>query len=341
MDTLVAIGYQKFQVMSPKVWDTEAYTSFVNDSKKTGADDSAIAAAWKDVLAMARATLPKLYTEYEQTKNLDTEEDDIQWEGVEFQQGTNDGDTFLMIVNVGGERCEIECSAEQFCDVDFIIRKLEFQAIRTINCPYQSRRLKGNWKKAVVFKWLKHPNMIRSSRENISGAVHDAVLDYARRPIDAAALTKPWDQSFDAVREREFVYLPYNGLAAHVKKLTGRDISRSYITNVLSQLHAEVRKKGGGCNRFYAINYDKIVPANSEARLREAHSADSGSTGSAFPGWNGFSDNLREEEHGTHGAEDGLVVEGKTGSPKDTNAPLGSVAPSKAKKTGEPDEIPF
>uniref|UniRef100_A0A6M3KIY0 Uncharacterized protein n=1 Tax=viral metagenome TaxID=1070528 RepID=A0A6M3KIY0_9ZZZZ len=342
---LTLLAYSKLGLISPRAWDVEAFESYTKYAEKayTGKlTKGDLNRGWKEGLAMMKGAFPKKWDEYERSKGLMTSSEAVPWEKVTFTKGTTDGDFYSLTFDIDGTPCELECDDLQLSNPEYVIRKMQFRAIKLIDCPYMgSASSKKNWIPGAVFMWLKSDRMNHAVRENLLDAVKESILDYAMRPLDFEAIVRPWDQIKDPIREGGFIYMPSPGLSTHVHKMTGREISRKLISTALSQLGAEEKRKGFNRKRFFSILYDKVSLENSETGIGEDIGADKAGAVRANKGWDGKFDDVRPEERGADASADGLAIEGAKGKVKDTDDTLSSVAPPKTEGAHEPFEVPF
>jgi hypothetical protein len=285
--------------------------------------------------------MPKQWDEYLKSKGEKVVIESVSWDKVRFLGGTEDGDFFSLFFDIDGVKVELECGDAQLEDPKWVIRKLIFRSRKLIDCPYNTQRSRQNWMPAVVLKWLQSMDIIHVKRENLVDSARDAIIDFALRPLDYEVLTKPWDQIKDPIKKDNRVYIPFTGLSRYVTHITGRDLSRNFLTSALSQIGAQRTRQGKGNKVFYCIPYENLISQSSETGVGKDDRASEGSEDVSFSGWDGSPIDVREEERDATEGENGMVKRRYKKTADDPDVTLSGLASLETEKRNKPDEIPF
>ena len=341
-NTLNLLAYQKLLIVSPEGWDTDAFALYKENASKTDATEEEIMLGWKDGLAMAKETMPKMWEAYQRTLGKKVNYPRIPWDKVVFKKGAEDGNSYRLEFDIDGREIIIECSDIEIFSSDFISRKMILYSRKMVDCPYLTKSGKQNWLPGVVLPWLDHMDMAHAERENKSDQIIDLIRDFASKPIWKETFDKAFNQSREPVREGDTVYMPFSGLKAFVRKSLGADAGERYLTTVLLRTGAMKVKKGKNGNVFYSLNYDQLEGiAPSGAGIGEDNTDPKGSEGGFDKQWKGLADGVREEERTRHETKDRLASGSAEGETMDNDNSRGGVPLSESETGDEPDGIPF
>lgn len=340
-DVLIALSVSVLEDVWPKKWATTGRNAYLADARKgyPDLDEKELDKWFYEGIKKMSEQYPKQYAVYEKTLGGEQRETNkLPWEQVELRRGVSDGETVSLVFSVGGKQALIDCTMDKLRDPLYIASRLENITLQEIECPYRDERKKRYWFSEVVIPWLTSDRAKIAEQRSLFEGVEELVREYMTKAKEIDHDEHAYEQTKLPVREGDVTYIPFNGCLKFVQSRGDNVIANRLLSNVLKDMGATRQRKGKSRQYFFAI-YEDIQGTEAGRGEDDAHRQ--GSLDRLESGWDGFNNDIREEEYTGHQEPNRDASRGSGEASDSPDDPRSVLQGAREEEGGASDTVPF
>lgn len=309
-ENLVELARNELLVFQPDVWDTRAFNEFKNAATKGGFKDEEkiLRSAYKDAIVALGETQPSLVGKYKQIKRKKTDDGTlVKWSEIICLGGVTNGDEITIRLKVRDEICVLEGTDLQFCDPEWVHRKIQVYTRQMVDFPFDKKD-RGAWASEGLMPWLRHQSVAVSEHKTTEDIIIETLRSYCLEPVHVDSDPNAWTATRNAIYEDRVFYVAFAGFMDFLRRKTGTDHKRS-ITNALTRICIDggpiQKRTTSGRVRFYRILKETLYaeePDSSDAGEWEDGKLSGEGETDLDKAWDSIDDILRDEERRKDGS---------------------------------------